>query len=184
MFASPYWQDKNANSLGWLQKSGAPHELTPICLSKPTSFYACQTYNFSAVTCSLLYLPLCFVYLASSVQNALPLSTWRTVHLLFPQAQPGTSLMKILLVLIHIHSNTHTHTHTHICWHLFPLHYALSFHYSTGSIWFCADCLTNAVGFPNMPDTSIFYYLIDLSFPKIFLNLLFEDKLSFLSFVL
>ena len=115
------------------------------------------------------------------MQNALPLSTWRTVHLLFPQAQPGTSLMKILLVLIHIHSNTHTHTFVDTYFHCTMLLVSIILQ---GSIWFCADCLTNAVGFPNMPDTSIFYYLIDLSFPKIFLNLLFEDKPSFLSFVL
>ena len=103
----------------------------------------------------------------------------------FHKLSPALLLWRFSWFLsIYTQTHTHTHTHTHICWHLFPLHYALSFHYSTGSIWFCADCLTNAVGFPNMPDTSIFYYLIDLSFPKIFLNLLFEDKLSFLSFVL
>ena len=77
--------------------------------------------------------------------------------------------------------HTHTHTFVDTYFHCTMLLVSIILQ---GSIWFCADCLTNAVGFPNMPDTSILYYLIDLSFPKIFLNLLFEDKPSFLSFVL
>lgn len=79
------------------------------------------------------------------------------------------------------HTHTYTHTFVDTCFHCTVLLVSIILQ---GSIWFCGDCLINAVGIPNMSDTSIFYYLIDLSFPKKFLNLLFVDKASFFPFVL